>query len=111
MFKKGEISNPEGRKVGQKNNKTKQVHDVVFAMLSKTAATFDDDLVKLDPKDRIQLTMALIAYILPKPREEARQEDKDRIIKIMGVSDNELDDLLADKVSNDFQDVKLDDSN
>jgi hypothetical protein len=55
--------------------------------------------------------MALIAYILPKPREEARQEDKDRIIKIMGVSDNELDDLLADKVSNDFQDVKLDDSN
>jgi len=66
MFKPNESGNPNGRKVGSQNKATKEVKEIIKAILERNLdelSTNDNDLTNME---RIQLSKALLPYLIPR---------------------------------------------
>jgi hypothetical protein len=62
------VAGNSGRPVGSKNLASSQIRDTFQLLLENNIEKIQDDLDKLEPKDRIKLLLDLSNYILPKLR-------------------------------------------
>lgn len=55
-----------GREQGTPNKLTKELRSILKNILAKEMETIPDNLEKLEPKDRLEMTIKLFPYVLPK---------------------------------------------
>jgi hypothetical protein len=69
---KNRTNNPAGRPKGTRNRTTKETKDVVNSILKTnfSAAKVSQDLKKLEPRNRLDVLIKLLNFILPRPLNE-----------------------------------------
>lgn len=65
QFKPGQSGNPGGRPPGSKNKLTKHLRASLKNILDGELQNLPALLEKLEPKDRVELTIKLMRYALP----------------------------------------------
>lgn len=55
-----------GRQQGTPNRLTSELRSILKNILAKELETIPDNLQKLEPKERLEITIKLIPYVLPK---------------------------------------------
>lgn len=65
-FKEGQSGNPGGRPKGSANKETKKVRDWIGKFLENNTSTLEQDIMSLDPKDRVNSILSLMEYSVPK---------------------------------------------
>ncbi|MBF0260090.1 MAG: hypothetical protein HQK62_14900 [Desulfamplus sp.] len=63
---KGQTNNPNGRPKGTPNKITKELRETLKSIIANELETLPEQLSTLEPKDRIELIVKLMAYVLPK---------------------------------------------
>lgn len=66
MFKPNESGNPNGRKQGSQNKATKEVKEILKAILERNLDELSTNDKELTNMERIQFTKALLPYLMPK---------------------------------------------
>lgn len=64
--RKGQTGNPAGRPTGTPNRLTKELRVVLKNILAKEIENIPGTLEKLEPKDRLEMVIKLLPFILPK---------------------------------------------
>jgi hypothetical protein len=75
-----------GREKGTPNKTTKELKQVLHSVIEQQLETIEEDLQKLDPKDRLNILLRLVEYVLPKQREQK--------IDFNSLTDTEIDELI-----------------
>jgi 23S rRNA C2498 (ribose-2'-O)-methylase RlmM len=65
-LQKGQTNNPNGRPKGVANKITKELRNLLKSIIAKELETLPEQLESLPAKDRIELIVKLMAYVLPK---------------------------------------------
>ena len=65
-LKKGETNNPNGRPKGAVNRTTTEIRILFKELLSANIENIQNDLDKLEPKDRIAVLLKLSEFVIPK---------------------------------------------
>jgi hypothetical protein len=65
-LKKGETNNPNGRPKGAVNRTTTEIRNLFNELLSANLENIQNDIDKLDPKDRIAVLLKLSDFVIPK---------------------------------------------
>jgi len=65
-FKKGESGNATGRPPGSKNLITSELRETLKFIIADEIERIPEMLLKTEPKDRLELTLKLMAFIMPK---------------------------------------------
>ena len=63
---KGRTNNPNGRPKGVPNKLTQQARQKILLALERGLETFEEDLIQLEPKDRLNVLVKLAALVLPR---------------------------------------------
>ena len=79
-----------GRKKGTPNRTTKELKSVIHKVVEEHLETIESDLQALEPKDRLNVILKLVDYVLPKPKEQK--------IDFTSLTDTEIDELI-DKIT------------
>ncbi|MDD5764654.1 MAG: DUF5681 domain-containing protein [Candidatus Marinimicrobia bacterium] len=66
MPKKGKSNNPNGRPKGIPNKLTKELRESLKTVIAGHIEQIGKDLDELPAKDRLEILVKLLAYILPK---------------------------------------------
>lgn len=66
MPQKGHTNNPAGRPKGRPNKLTKELRAALKSAIGGYIEQIGKDLDELPPKDRLEILVKLLAYILPK---------------------------------------------
>ncbi len=78
MPKKGVINNPAGRKKGTPNKATAELKQWIQCLIDDNRIQLEQDLMRLDPKDRWIIVERLMQYTTPKMANiEAKLSDED----------------------------------
>jgi len=93
-LRKGQTNNPNGRPLGIRNKITTEIKEVVSGILKKkfTPVRINSDLKKLEPRQRLDVLIKLLSYVLPRPTEGTIQLD----IGLENLSDEELDRVIQE---------------
>jgi hypothetical protein len=75
-----------GRTKGTPNRTTKELKEMIHNIVEVQLDTIEEDLQDLDPKDRLNILLKLVEYVLPKQREQK--------IDFSNLSDAEIDELI-----------------
>jgi hypothetical protein len=75
-----------GRTKGTPNRTTKELKELIHNIVEVQLDTIEEDLQDLDPKDRLNILLRLVEYVLPKQREQK--------IDFSNLSDAEIDKLI-----------------
>lgn len=62
---KGQTNNPNGRKVGSENVATTNLKIWVRGLLEKNIELFENDLIQLESKDRLNVLQGLLKFSIP----------------------------------------------
>lgn len=73
-FKKGESGNVSGRPKGARGKTTKNVREFIKGIIDKNRAKINADLRQLEPKERLDVIVKLMAYVCPKPQSIVLQD-------------------------------------
>ena len=65
-FKKGTRGNPQGRPKGAKNAVTKELRAKLKNLIDSELEALPDLLSEIEPKDRLEMIIKLLAYAMPK---------------------------------------------
>lgn len=65
-MEKGQTNNPNGRPKGTPNKITTTVRYWLLGVINDNREQLQDDLQKLEPKERVEVILKLLPYILPK---------------------------------------------
>jgi hypothetical protein len=76
--RKGQTGNPNGRPTGTPNKVTSNLREFVKRLIDDNAETISADLAAMDAKDRMQVFIKLIEYIIPKKREIEDNNEEER---------------------------------
>ena len=68
-FKKGESGNPEGRPKGTPNKTSTEIKQTLNDILCNEIEAIPERLTQLSDKDRLDIVIKLLPYILPKQKE------------------------------------------
>jgi hypothetical protein len=63
---KGQTNNKDGRPKGTPNKMTKELRIVLKNVIAKELENIPENLDKLEPKERMEMIVKLIPYVLPK---------------------------------------------
>lgn len=63
---KGKTNNPNGRPKGTPNKTTTEIRTVLKEVINNELINIDTLLVQLEPKERLEMVIKLIPYVLPK---------------------------------------------
>lgn len=63
---KGVSNNPNGRPKGAANKVTKELRAILKTIIAAELETLPEQLKELEPKDRLDIIIKLMAYCLPK---------------------------------------------
>jgi len=74
--------NQAGRKAGTPNRSSAQIRGSFQMLLENNIDLMQEDILSLEPKDRIQLLLSLANYILPKLRSVDLKSDVEETITI-----------------------------
>lgn len=64
---KGQTNNPNGRPKGKPNKVTREVREVIKAVLEERVERIPALLDTLTPKEELEMIVKLTAFIVPKP--------------------------------------------
>lgn len=99
----GTVKKVAGRTKGTPNKTTAELRQLVAAIVEKNIDKVNDDLSKMQPKDRVAMLEKLMAYVLPRMQAITANvsADVDQISRIdFGkLSDKDITEI-ADKVQN-----------
>lgn len=65
-FEKGQIGNPKGRPKGSRNKTAIELKEILFEVISNETDSLLNRLNNLPDKDRIELLIKLLPFVLPK---------------------------------------------
>jgi hypothetical protein len=74
--------NQAGRKAGTPNRSSAQIRDCFQMLLEENLEQLREDILSLEPKERVQLLLSLANYILPKLRSIDLKSDVEETITI-----------------------------
>lgn len=83
---KGHTNNPNGRPLGVQNKVTASLKDRVNLLIENNFDKLQADLDTVEPKDRLNIILKLMEYVLPKQKETK--------IDFSNLSDAEIDELI-----------------
>jgi len=72
----------EGRKAGTPNKATKDIRDAFSLLIENNLSKLQEDLNKLEPKERIKLLLEMSQFVVPKLRSIDLQSDVEETITI-----------------------------
>lgn len=75
-IKPGTVLNKKGRPKGSKNLNTSELRALVNEFVSSELENTSELLVKLSPKDRLDVLIRLMNFVLPKKFETSEKEEK-----------------------------------
>lgn len=78
-FKKGISGNPAGRPPGKKNRVNDEIRTRINNFLDDNFETVQNDIMELEPRDRIKFFIELLQYGLPKLKQIELTNDPDAI--------------------------------
>ena len=82
-----------GREAGTPNKLTKELRTTLNELMSEEIKAIPKHLDKLKPKDRLNIIVKLMPYVMPKfESEEMNEPESPRIIYIRGASEQTTDD-------------------
>lgn len=91
-----------GRLQGSLNHNTKEIKQWVTSILESNQAIFENDLAKIEPKDRLQIMVALLKYSIPTLQsvtvEAQIQAEFAELEKLLQKAPTEAIDLIFDKI-------------
>lgn len=65
-FEKGKSGNVSGRPQGSKNKTTATIRQWLVELINANRQQLQDDLLQLEPKERLQIIEKFLPYIMPK---------------------------------------------
>ena len=68
-IKKGVALNPNGRPKGAKNKLTLETRELIQSFVSKELETIGERIDLLEPKERLDVLIKLLPYIVPKQKD------------------------------------------
>ncbi|WP_372751609.1 hypothetical protein [Labilibaculum sp.] len=68
-----------GRKKGTLNKQTAKIKEVVYSVVTNNIDQLQSDIDLLEPKDRINVMLKLLDYVIPKKKPEIEEEDKEPV--------------------------------
>lgn len=66
-MEKGQTNNPNGRPKGTPNKATREMKEIVATIVENNIERLQKDIDSLTAKERLDVIVKLIAYIVPKP--------------------------------------------
>ena len=89
--RKGQTGNPFGRPKGTPNKVTGSLREWINTLIESNREQLEKDFAALEPRERLMLADKLMAYIIPKKREEEKENDSrsDLIRRMCGIDDDE----------------------
>ena len=88
--KKGQTGNPAGRPKGTPNKVTTDLRDWIKELLNDNRQTFEADLKKLEPHQRVAIFEKMLSYSVPKMQSVEAQINVD----LNRLSDEQLDTII-----------------
>jgi len=94
---KGVTGNLNGRPKGVPNKTTGLVKQIIADIFEQHKETICEDILSLKPKERLEFFAALLPYVISK-RDQSSNRVSAQPIRVIGVTQEELDDLLIEEV-------------
>jgi hypothetical protein len=82
-FKRGISGNPAGRPPGTKNRVNDEIRTRINNFLDDNFETVENDIMELEPRDRIKFFIELLQYGLPKLKQTELKNESGHEIKII----------------------------
>mgnify|MGYP000917445297 FL=1 len=97
-MKKGQTNNPSGRPKGTPNKITADLRMKINAIVEKQIDSIEQDLLSLEPMQRLQIVEKLISYCVPKLQAQTFEID------FQNLSEQQLDVIINQLNFNDDDD-------
>ena len=97
-MKKGQTNNPSGRPKGTPNKITADLRMKINAIVEKQIDSIEQDLLSLEPMQRLQIVEKLISYCVPKLQAQSFEID------FQNLSEQQLDVIINQLNFNDDAD-------
>lgn len=81
-FKKGQIGNPQGRPKGSQNKTAIELKQVISEIISNETEELTTRLNSLPDKDRVELLIKLLPFVLPKCNSDSINITLDKEVNI-----------------------------
>ncbi len=83
---KGTTNNPNGRPKGKPNKLTKELRELVSDLVSNELENLPDRLSNMNDKDRVEVLMKLLPYVVPKPKPSSQNDRNEERPIFTGIS-------------------------
>lgn len=90
-LKKGQTNNPRGRKKGTPNYTTQEIRKTIKSALENEFSNISNLLGTLSPKDRIEMIVKLLPFVIPKCEESEEENSVNRCVVILPAKDHSPD--------------------
>ncbi|WP_353122669.1 DUF5681 domain-containing protein [Dysgonomonas capnocytophagoides] len=102
--KKGQTGNPKGRPKGKPNKVTSELKSWIQQIIDGNRGKFEEDLEKLEPKDRLMIIEKLMNYVVPKQQaisvEAQVQAEYAELEKLLDKAPEKVVDALLERMNN-----------
>lgn len=89
-FKKGQITNPNGRPKGSPNRSTRQIRDAIALFVDKNIDKIQKEFNLMEPKDKLMFFERVLRYVIPVKKE---------VLNVDAMTDSEVERLAAELIA------------
>ena len=101
-LQKGATNNPSGRPPGSRNKRGSELKEWIKQLLDSNRETFEADLMKCEPSQRLMIMDKLMSYVLPKMQSVdatvAISEEYNALERLLQSAPDDAIAAIADKV-------------